>query len=200
FSGKKELKKIKEEISLSFGKVKEDFLKISEWITHFDGKNRNFEKEILDIKDRLNQIENEIFEIKENLIITNPKVFKHKQTAVYKQTAVEGVQTGVQTPVQTGILDKLTPSEKAIVLTLAYSEMKLSYEDLAAMLGKDKATIRGQINTIKQKSESLIKEITEKNGKKRVFVPEEIVKILLKNIKVRVKNKKTKEDNEKKES
>jgi hypothetical protein len=46
----------------------------------------------------------------------------------------------------------------------AEGEMKLSYEDLALMLGKEKSTIRGQINTIKQKSEGLIEEITEKNG------------------------------------
>ena len=65
--------------------------------------------------------------------------------------------------------------------------MKLSYDDLAAMLGKERSTIRGQINTIKQKSESLIEEIIEKNGKKRVFIPEEIKEKMLKKTKVRVK-------------
>ena len=52
--------------------------------------------------------------------------------------------------------------------------MKLSYEDLALLLGKERSTIRGQINSIKQKSEGLIKEFSEKNGKKRIYIEEEI--------------------------
>jgi len=63
------------------------------------------------------------------------------------------------------------------------------------MLGKERSTIRGQINTIKQRSEGLIEEEIEKNGKKRVFIPEEIKEKLLKKTKVRVdsgkKSKKT---------
>ena len=70
------------------------------------------------------------------------------------------------------------------------SEMKLSYEDLALMLGKERATIRGQINAIKQKNEGLIEEIVEKNGKKRVFIPQEIREKMLKKAKVRVKDRK----------
>jgi hypothetical protein len=65
--------------------------------------------------------------------------------------------------------------------------MKLSYDDLAAMLQKERSTIRGQINTIRQKSEGLIEESIEKNGKKRVFIPEEIKEKLIKKQKVRVK-------------
>ena len=70
------------------------------------------------------------------------------------------------------------------------SDLKLSYEDLARLLGKERSTIRGQINSIKQKSEGLIEEITEPNGKKRVFVNEEIKEKLLKYAKVRVSKKK----------
>ena len=55
------------------------------------------------------------------------------------------------------------------------------------MLGKERSTIRGQINSIKQKSENLIEEVIEKNGKKRVFIPEEMREKLLKKSKVRVK-------------
>jgi chromosome segregation and condensation protein ScpB len=68
--------------------------------------------------------------------------------------------------------------------------MKLSYEDLALLLGKERATIRGQINSIKQKSEGLLSELVEKNGKKRVFIPEDIREKLSKYAKVRVKNRK----------
>ena len=72
--------------------------------------------------------------------------------------------------------------------------MKLSYNDLSAMLNKEKSTIRGQINTIKSKSESLIEETVEKNGKKRIFIPEQMKEKLLKKQKVRVRGKKEDKD------
>jgi predicted transcriptional regulator len=80
--------------------------------------------------------------------------------------------------------------ERAIVWALLNSEMKLSYEDLAALLGKDKSTIRGQINTIKQKNNDLIKEYRETTGKKRIYIPEEIKNNLLKNVKIKIINEK----------
>lgn len=194
FKRNKELSKLKEEIGTSFNRVKEDFAKIGEWISHFEGKNKGLEKEMVEIKTKLTEMEEEIRGLKESLVIFNGGLFKQKRTAVCKQTAGVDVQTAVQTAVQTGIFDKLTQSERTIVLALLYSDMKLSYEDLASMLGKDKSTIRGQINAIKQKSESLIEEITEENGKKRVFIPEETSKVLLKSVKVRVKEKGKKEE------
>jgi hypothetical protein len=81
----------------------------------------------------------------------------------------------------------LTATERAIIWVLANSELKLSYDDLAAMLGKERSTIRGQINRIKQKSEGIIQEIVEGNGKKRVFIPEDIKEKMLKKSKVRVR-------------
>ncbi len=50
--------------------------------------------------------------------------------------------------------------------------------------------LQGQINEIKQKNRDLIEEETEKNGKKRVFIPENMKEKILKKIKVRVNNKK----------
>jgi len=193
---KKEINKIKEEIKNSFEKVKEDFVKVGEWITHFDVNNKAIKKDIEEIKSKIQELEEGIKELGGAFLIGGSGLFKHKQTAVYKQTNAVDVQTAVQTAVQTGILDRLTPSERAILLALLYSDMKLSYEDLSFMLGKDKSTIRGQINAIKRKSESLIQEITEENGKKRVFVPEEVAKILLKNVKVRVRKNKKEEEKE----
>jgi chromosome segregation and condensation protein ScpB len=65
--------------------------------------------------------------------------------------------------------------------------MRLSYEDLARLLGKERSTIRGQINAIKQKSEGLIEESVESNGKKRVHIREEAKEKLQKYAKVRIK-------------
>ena len=119
----------------------------------------------------------------------NKQVFK-KLPVLDKQTGVSGVQKAVQTAVQTGnfydILKGLSANERLVVFTLMNSDMKLSYEDLAMLLGKERSTVRGQINSIKQKTEGLIEEISEKNGKKRVYVPEEIRQKLQKYAKVRV--------------
>jgi hypothetical protein len=57
------------------------------------------------------------------------------------------------------------------------------------MLGKDTATIRGQINSIKQKCDGIIEEQIEKNNKKKLFIPERIKGILLKRVKIRAKKK-----------
>ena len=109
------------------------------------------------------------------------------QTTINKQAMPASVQTGVQTPVQTDILSNLTVMERAIVWSLLNSDMKLSYEDLAALLGKDKSTIRGQINTIKQKNPSIIEESRELNGKKRLYINPEIRGKIVKSVKVKVK-------------
>ena len=92
-------------------------------------------------------------------------------------------------------------TERAILWILLNSDMRLGYEDLSTILGKEKSTIRGQINSIKSKSEGLIEESIERNGKKRVFIPEEIKEKMLKKQKVRVgeskENKESKKNEEK---
>ncbi|NMB66984.1 hypothetical protein GYA25_02920 [Candidatus Woesearchaeota archaeon] len=122
--------------------------------------------------------------------LKNKQVFKTPKQVFEKQTGVYAVQTGVQTGVQTPNLSQFSVTERAILWVLLNSDVKLSYEDVGALLGKEKSTIRGQINSIKQKSESLINEEIEKNGKKRIYIPEEVKERLLKGVKVRVKNKK----------
>jgi hypothetical protein len=68
--------------------------------------------------------------------------------------------------------------------------MKLSYEDIAALLGKEKSTIRGQINAIKQKNEGLIEEYREVSGKKRIYIPEEVKGKIMKTVKLKVNGQK----------
>src|SRR5690606_12505473 len=114
------------------------------------------------------------------------RVFKTAKGLSNKQTAVFPVQTDVQTDVQTPNLSNFSVTERAILFILLNTDMKLSYEDLAAMLNKEKSTIRGQINAIKSKSEGLIEEVIEANGKKRMCIPEKLKEKLLKTQKVRV--------------
>ena len=192
FGRKKELRQLKEDVTKSFDSVKEDLKKVGDWIGHIDGKREEHEGDISHMKSALTQLQADLEEIKDFVSFFGPQLSKQPQTAVYKQQVVEGVQTPVQTAVQTGILSNLTVMERAIVWALANSDqdMKLSYEDLSALLGKDKSTIRGQINHIKQKSEGLIEESREVNGKKRLYIPEKMRDIILKSVKVRVKSKK----------
>jgi hypothetical protein len=194
FGHKKRIKRLQEEVQESFENVKNDFSKVGKWIRHLDDKHGSHENEILDIKNQLSLIHDDLLEIKNFISFFNPQktgeLFEQPHTLKNTQTRHPLVQTPVQTPVQTGILDNLTVMERAIIWSLLNSDMKLSYEDLSALLGKDKSTIRGQINTIKQKSESLISEIRESNGKKRLYIPEKIKEKLIKSVRVRVKTRK----------
>lgn len=195
FGHKKRENQLRQEVHESFGNVKRDFNKVGEWIKHLDDKHASHKNEIESIKDQLLDIQDEIMEIKDYISFFGPqtpsKMSKQQQTVEYKQTMSGLVQTDVQTDVQTNILNNLTVMERAIIWALINSELKLSYEDLAALLGKDKSTIRGQINTIKQKNEHLIEEFRESNGKKRLYIPDDIKEKIIKGVKLKVKQKKT---------
>ena len=186
FGYKKRVDRLRMETQDSFNHVKKDFGKVSVWIKHLDDKRLLHKNDISDIKNQLSLIHDDILELKSMTSFFNIPVSKQVSTEVVKHTLPSGVQTGVQT----GILEGLTVMERAIVWALLNSEMRLSYEDLAALLGKDKSTIRGQINAVKQKNEGLIMESREANGKKRLYIPDETRSIIVKNVKIRVKSAK----------
>lgn len=207
FSRKKEVEKVKEETRKGFDGVKNDINNIGKWIKHLNTKDSQHDLIISEMKQSLSSIESEVSGLKEIISMIDDELFKQlfkqHQTAVLNKQVFRGVQTPVQTPVQTGEtsqfwkserfkkghLEGFSVMERAIIYVLLNSEMKLSYDDMAAMLGKDRATIRGHINRIKQKSEDLIDEEIEKNGKKRIFIPEDTKQELLKSAKVRVKKR-----------
>ena len=122
-----------------------------------DSEKKLHKKDIEEIKEVLSSIKNDVDGLKNILSVMNDmktnRVFKTPKQVFNKQTAVYAVQTGVQTGVQTPNLNQFSVTERAILWVLLNTDMKLSYDDLAAMLGKERSTIRGQINTIKQKSE-----------------------------------------------
>ncbi len=193
FGNKKDVEKVKEETKIGFDSVKKDINAVSGWIKHLDSEKNLHAKEISEIKNILSSIQEDMEGLKNVISITNeikPKqVFKTPRQILSKQTAVYDVQTGVQTGVQTPNLDQFSITERAIIWVLLNTDMNLSYDDLAAMLGKEKSTIRGQLNTIKQKSD-IINETIEKNGKKRVYIGQEMKEKLLKKAKVRVRERK----------
>lgn len=191
---KEEFDHHKSAVQTALNTCKQDILNIGKWIKHLNSTDDGLKNDVEDIKNELTTIKNELDEIKEALVGKNEveiiPLFKHRQTAKHKQTVDYGVQTAVQTTVQAAFFDKLSISEKALIGILLNTDMKLSYEDLAAMTGKDSTTIRGQINSIKQKVVGLVEEQIEKNNKKRLFIPDKIKGVLLRRVKVRGKRTK----------
>jgi len=188
---KKEVEQVKEDTKKGFDSVKKDITSLTEWIKHLDSEKDSQKEDIRELKEVLSSMEEEIEGLKNIInIITETQtagVFKTPRQKKDKQAAVYAVQTGVQTAVQTPNLDQFSITERAILWILLNTDMKLSYHDLAAMLGKEKSTMRGQVNSIRQKSEDLIEEVVEENGKKRVYIPEYLKEKMLKKTKVRVK-------------
>ena len=190
-SEKKEIEQLKHAVQTGFNSVKQDMGSVTAWVKHLNASDSQLKNEVLDIKEELASMKDELENLKNVLSILGERpVFKQRQTVFNKQTAVQGVLNSVQTGVQTAFLDNLSTTERAIIFVLLNSDMKLSYEDLASMLGKRKATIRGQINSIRQKSEGLIEEIIGENNKKRVYIPERVKEVLLKTKKGRERVKK----------
>ncbi|MEK6924932.1 MAG: hypothetical protein AABW71_01700 [Nanoarchaeota archaeon] len=198
FGNSKKVKKLENETRKSFSEVRKDFEGVSKWIKHLNNSDKQLFDLVNDLKRELSSVQDDLNGLKEavalsNLTLENKQLFK-KTAVLDKQEAVYDVQEPVQTAVQTGnfhdILNGLSSNERMIVFTMMNTELKLSYEDIARLLGKERATIRGQINAIKQKSEGLIQELTEPNGKKRLYVNEEVRNKLEKYAKVRVKNDK----------
>jgi len=189
---KEEFDELKQGVQTAFEKIKQDVGNTSAWIKHLDERENGRDDTISDIYEELSTVRSELENVKNIIdILGDSKSFKQRQTLFNKQTAVGAVQTPVQTAVQSQFLshflDSLSITERAIVWILLNSDLKLSYDDLAAMTGKERATIRGQLNSIKQKSRGLIAEQIEGNNKKRFFVPEKIKGVMLKKVKVRLK-------------
>ena len=191
FGRKKDVDELKEEIKKSFEAVKKDLNNTGLWVKHLNVKDSEHDSKIDILNDKLSSIESDVEGLKNMLSFlelgVSKQISERSKQLFNKQTPVEGVQTAVQTAVQTDILHSFSVMERAIIFILLNTDLKLSYDDLAAMLGKDKATIRGQVNSIKQKNEGLIQELVERNGKKRLFVPERVKERLLKGVKVRVR-------------
>lgn len=195
---KEEFEQHKGAVQTALNNVKQDVGSLSKWIKHLDEQDSDIKEDIKSIGGELNYIRKDLEELKKMLgENTVPKIevpLKQRQTAQHKQTAVFNIQTAVQTDVQAAFFNKLSLSEKALVMILVNSDMKLSYEDLAIMMAKDTATIRGQINSIRQKCGGFIEEQIEKNNKKRLYIPDRIKGILLKRSKIKGKVEKEAEN------
>jgi hypothetical protein len=187
FGNKKRVDILREEVQESFKHVRKDVNKIGEWIKYIDEKELKKETTLQDISDRIEAIETKLEEMQIAQTFVGQINTKHTQTNTKQQTHNETRQTDNQTTVQTSDLDKLTVMERAVVWALVNSELKLSYEDIGSLLGKDKSTIRGQVNSIKQKIPQVISVVQEQNGKKRLYIAEEVKENVIKKAKMKIK-------------
>lgn len=192
--GKSKIKELEDKLQFAFEGVKRDMDAVGKWVKHLDEKDKQVSDSILSMKNDLSSLNDEIVSLREGISMMNierekEQLFK-KWPVLDKQTDDLDVQRVVQTAVQTdnihGILKNLSGNERVLVFALLNNEMKLSYEDLAMLLGKERSTIRGQINSIKQKNEGLIQEITETNGKKRIYLSDDTKEKMRKYAKVRL--------------
>lgn len=191
FGRKKEIESVEEETRRGFENVKQDLNKAGDWIKHLNRADESLKQAVDDLNSELSSMKEDIEGIKNALIFSNiagsRRKIKQGNQLFIKQAGVQGVQSGVQTAVQTADLRQLSVTERAIVWILLNGDMKLSYDDLAAMTGKSRATVRGQVNSIKKKTEGLIEESMESGGKKRLYIEENMKEKLLKNAKVRLR-------------
>ena len=184
---KREVEEIKDETRKGFDHVKQDIQDVSKWVQHLKQREEEQQDQISEIKEILSSIRGELEDLRQEVSLVGsvaavPKTGKNKQV-FGKQMGVYPVQTAVQTP----DFEQFSVTERTILWVLLNYEGKLSYEDIAVLLEKDKSTIRGQINMIRDKNEGIIEETVEKSGKKRVFIPDEIKEKVLKKTKVSAK-------------
>jgi len=194
----------------SFSNIKDDMHNIGKWVSNFKEKHDDHHKKFELLNYRVNNME----EVLEEMRVVWTRVQTAVQTGgLSKQTQTDSrpnsrptlskqlSKQGKNSEGEALFVEKLrnlTMMERAVVWALLNTDLKLSYEDLSIALGKDKSTLRGQINNIKTKSEGLVEEYVEKEGKKRFFISEKNKTKILKGIgrkeKIAKKAKKTKSE------
>lgn len=203
---------VEDAVKESFKHIKKDISSLSGWVKHFKDQHFDHHMHIMnahdkvdEVHERINELESTIKELSKQLEdVQTPVQIKQEQTVVRPNTRLDMFKQPSKqekTAVQTDKFSKgLTPMERAIVSILLNTDMKLTYDDLSIALGRDKSTIRGQMNNIKQKRENLIVEVLEPTGRKRFYIEEKTkgkvfkerntIKKSSRAVKVRVKKKK----------
>ena len=184
----------------SFSNIKKDINNMSSWVGHLKNKHDNHNKKFELLNYRINNIEEVLEDLRDvwtrvQTAVQTGGVSKQTQTdsrpnscpEVSKQLSKQENRENKSGNSEKEItiidsLRNLTMMERAVVWALLNTDLKLSYEDLSIALGKDKSTLRGQINNLKTKSEGLIEEYTEKDGKKRFYINEKKKNSILKGI------------------
>lgn len=189
----KKLVTLHSSLEQSFLNIRRDLHGVGDWISHFKNKHDDHDEKLKWLDKRVKDIEGTVNELR--------SVWTSVQTPVQTATLSKQIQTDScpntcpsvskhlskqQKKIETiNQLKNLTMMERALVWVLLNTDLKLSYEDLSIALGKDQSTLRGQINSVKNKSGGLIRETSEREGKKRFFVDEKVKNEILKGSKRR---------------
>lgn len=176
----------------SFSNIKKDFEHVISRVDHLHSKKDEHHNKLDKLDKRLREIEVFFEMMKEKEAEFIHKGALSKQSVQTGRTGV--VRTAVQTPVfQTGFLGKLkslTPTERNLVWSLVNTDLKLSYDDISVVIGKDKSTVRGLMNSVRRKYDDIVSEATEENGRKRFFIEEDIKSEVMRDFKHAQKAKK----------
>ena len=181
----KKFSDLNDSLKNSFSNIKEDMFSLSSHVETLHGHKKDHSELIEDLDSRLKTLEGFIEEV-----LTNPMLVQTDNLSKQTQTHVRPKRTSAL--VQTDILDslkRLTPMERSLVWALLNTDLRLSYRDLARILGKDESTARGQVSNIKRKIDYLILEKSENNGQKRFYIEERIKNKIMKKYRVKTKKK-----------
>jgi len=185
------IKEIHFKLDNSFSNIKKDFTKVSTWVTHLEDHRKRHDERLSRIEGKVAIFEELIQKLQEKEDFN--QVFKHKQTDCLNKQPFKRVFKRGEIDDQTemsSILSSLTVMERAAVWVLLNTELKLSYEDMAVTLGKNKNTMRVQMNNIKRKCEGLISESMDLEGRKRLYIGDNIKENVLKTVKIKQKRTK----------
>jgi len=181
----KKFSDINDSLKNSFSKIKEDMFSLSSHVENLHDYKKNHSELIENLDSRIKILENFIEDV-----LTNQALVQTESLSKQTQTNVRPKRTSVL--VQTEVLEslkRLTPMERSLVWALLNTDLKLSYSDLARILGKDESTVRGQVSNIKRKTDSLVLEKSENNGQKRFYIEERVKNKIMKKYKVKTKKK-----------
>lgn len=181
----KKLSDLNDSLKNSFSKIKEDMFSLGSHVETLHDHKQNHSELIEDLDSRLKTLESFIEDV-----LTNQALVQTESLSKQTPTNVRPKQTSV--PVQTEVLEslkRLTPMERSLVWALLNTELRLSYSDLARILGKDESTVRGQVSNIKRKTDGLVLEKSENNGQKRFYVEERVKNKIMRKYKVKTKKK-----------
>lgn len=179
---KKDYNNLGEKFDNIHSSLHKSFLNVKMDVTHLIAKIDKINEdhimkksEIEELNKRVNQIEQIIDHMFNQKTRVFGQPFEVKQTNIGFKQPNSFIRTDNQMDRKGDKWTRnFTPMERTIINILLNTDMQLSYDDLSVMMGRDKSTIRGQMNNIKMKNELLVTEIVQKDGKKRFYVEDRL--------------------------
>ncbi|MFW6230654.1 MAG: hypothetical protein ACOC32_01375 [Nanoarchaeota archaeon] len=173
-----------------------DITNINRWIQHLHDTSRkqeealqNLENNISQAFDKYNKYLVDLFRVVNDLSTTKQQTTIDVQTRPETRLDAQESASHMQDYNSSMIFEDekppiehyatiLTRAEKNVLAELVNTSQKLSYKDIAMVSNLSANTVKNHVCHIKNKGFP-IKELTDRNGIKRYFVPENIKKVLV---------------------